>query len=104
MKKFFSDLKSVRTSTLISIIKKSNCQLVSFDIFDTLIKRNVNTSSDVYLILENNYQKFFNKKTPISKLRIDAEKIANKLSEHEDVSLEDIYNVFPEVNENEKEW
>lgn len=60
IKKIFSNLKSVRTSTLISIIRKSNCQLVSFDIFDTLIKRNVNTSSDVYLILENNYQKFFN--------------------------------------------
>lgn len=72
-----------------------NYDYVSFDIFDTLIKRNVYIPSDIFDIIE--------RKTKINgfkEKRIKAECIAKKKSKYEEISLKDIYN---ELDINDKE-
>ncbi|UNL42963.1 glycosyltransferase [Ligilactobacillus agilis] len=64
---------------------------VSFDIFDTLLKRNVTTPSDVFdlvqLYLPSNVK--YSKK-----IRIEAERIARKNSSTEEITLKDIYTEY----------
>ncbi len=63
-------------------------EYISFDIFDTLIKRNVQTPTDIFEIIEkrygNNLVNFKNK-------RINAENKARKKSKYEEVTLKEIY-------------
>ena len=47
---------------------------MSFDIFDTLIKRNVRTPQDVFELLEKSFNNEFDKRVSIKELRIIAEK------------------------------
>ena len=59
---------------------------ISFDIFDTVIKRNVKNPTDIFDIIE--------RKTKIKDFklkRIQAEKIANQKSRLEEVTIEEIY-------------
>ncbi|MBR5873246.1 MAG: hypothetical protein IKY90_00755 [Oscillospiraceae bacterium] len=67
--------------------------IVSFDIFDTLILRNCRNPVDVFDIvsLKTGFESF-------SSLRIDAEKHAREITSNEDkeVSLEQIYNILKE--------
>ncbi len=62
---------------------------ISFDIFDTLIKRNVSKPMDVFGIMEKSIGNDFAKK------RIDAEKRARKESHKNEILIEDIYSYFP---------
>ena len=60
---------------------------VSFDVFDTLIKRNVYNPSNIFDIIE--------RKTNINRFRekrIKAENIARIKSKYEEITLKDIYN------------
>ncbi len=59
-------------------------EYISFDIFDTVIKRNANNPTDLFDILEIKYPGFKEK-------RIKAEKIAHQKSNCEEVSLQEIY-------------
>lgn len=68
-------------------------EFISFDIFDTLVRRDVKDCKDVFYIVENRYnennkQKIYN----FYKNRIKAEKYANEISKDEEITLEDIYN------------
>ena len=67
--------------------------VVSFDIFDTLIKRNCFNPTDIFDIVEMKYNENYEKK--ISKFRekrILAEKLArDKYKQYEDVTLKEIY-------------
>lgn len=63
-------------------------QHVSFDLFDTLVKRNVNEPEDIFEIVESKVGNNFKEK------RIEAEKIARELlinKEKEEVTLNEIY-------------
>lgn len=75
---------------------------VSFDIFDTLIKRNVSMPSDVFSLVEQSFitrtqQKL---KHNFKEMRILAERKAREVLSKEEVTLDDIYqqlkNAFPE--------
>ena len=80
---------------LFDILK--NYDIISFDLFDTLIKRNVEKPSDVFAIIEKyNFIPNFKQK------RIKAEVLARKKCLGEEVTLEDIYNYYPNINNNEK--
>lgn len=72
------------------ILKKmiDRSQVISFDIFDTLILRNVTTPDKIFDIvgIRNGDEKNFKSK------RIEAEKIARGKSKKEDITLDDIYN------------
>ena len=66
-----------------------NYDIVSFDIFDTLLKRNVKEPTDVFSYMEKKYQiNGFREK------RIEAEKAARKKKNGLEISLEDIYAEF----------
>lgn len=91
---------SVNSEDLISKIKKENYKVVSFDIFDTLVKRNVNDSRDIFLLLEQEYVSFFKKEKPISKMREDAE--AKVDIDSADLNI--IYDTINELDDEEKAW
>lgn len=84
-----------------NIIKKINKkEYVSFDIFDTLIKRDVKKPTDVFSIIEHNYKIY-----DFYKRRIEAEKIARKGKV--DTTIDEIYDIYNElylnnINETEK--
>lgn len=91
-------------SKIISLVQNSDCRAVSFDIFDTLIKRNVRSAKDVFTILEFRFNKYFDKSLPISSLRKKAEVNANASSPNEDVTLDEIYAEIKQVTDEERKW
>ena len=100
------DQKNYDVYINIEKIKKSlaDYKYVSFDIFDTLIKRDVQVPSDVFDIVEREYNQ--SHVTPIygfKKLRVQAEKTARKNSKDEEVDLEMIYQNISFNSKNEKE-
>ena len=84
-----------------NIIKRvSKKEYVSFDIFDTLIKRDVKKPTDIFSIIEHNYKIY-----DFYKRRIEAEKIARKGKV--DTTIDEIYDIYNElylnnINEAEK--
>ncbi|WP_281165274.1 HAD-IA family hydrolase [Liquorilactobacillus sicerae] len=70
--------------------KAENFDVISFDVFDTLIKRDVPRPKDVFKIIEKNY-----KVTNFYENRVEAERTARrKLNLKKDVTLNDIYKFF----------
>lgn len=67
---------------------------VSFDLFDTLVKRNVENPKDIFKIMELSIGDHFAEK------RIEAEKKARSESCFEEITLEEIYNAFPQNHKN----
>ena len=63
---------------------------VSFDIFDTLVKRNVEEPTDVFAIMEKSVGGSFKSK------RVAAEKKARTESGKKEILIDDIYAFFPE--------
>ena len=79
---------------MIDVNKLKDYKYVSFDIFDTLIKRNCSNPHKVFEIVQNQYNNNNNTKEKIYdfyKKRIDSENEARKISNEEEVSLDDIY-------------
>lgn len=72
--------------------KISKYKYVSFDIFDTLIKRNVSNPKDIFDIIELTVRDDFANK------RVKAEKIARKNNKKGEVTLQDIYEYYPSGN------
>ncbi len=71
--------------------------IISFDIFDTLLKRNVYHPHDVFELVEKEYN-LRHKKNLLHKFkenRIEAEKIAREKSNLEDITLDSIYLELP---------
>lgn len=92
---FRKNAGEISTQDLIREVSKY--QVVSFDIFDTLLKRNVKKPTDVFKIVENVatgnsliYKDFYDR-------RIDAEKRARETSNNEEVTLEEIYNSYDKL-------
>lgn len=68
-------------------------EYISFDIFDTLIKRNLPSPSSLFIIVKNKYEnKFETHLNDWKNIRIDAEKRARKISTNEEITLNEIYN------------
>ena len=63
--------------------------VVSFDVFDTLIFRYLQKPSDVFILMEAKYH-FYN----FSEIRIRAEKKARESANNAEITIEDIYNTF----------
>ncbi len=77
----------IRISDYQDIIQKiQDYQFVSFDLFDTLIKRDVYKPADVFQILENQGYPGF------AEDRIASEKKARQMSTRGEVTLDEIYN------------
>ncbi|MCI8730210.1 MAG: glycosyltransferase [Lachnospiraceae bacterium] len=67
---------------------------VSFDLFDTILKRNVQNPTDVFRLIE---MKLNNKYIGFKDKRIDAERKARKLKKREEVTLYDIYKQYSDI-------
>lgn len=86
IKQLFCKILSVGSTNQIldKVMKYDN---ISFDIFDTVIKRDINNPSDLFEIIEKKFNiNNFKEK------RIYAEKIARKNSNCEEITLDEIYN------------
>ena len=78
--------------------KIDTAMVVSFDIFDTLIKRNVQNPEDVFKIIELKYNHLNkNKIKEFKKYRVEAERIARSKCKNEEISLEEIYKVLEDI-------
>lgn len=104
IKKILVREKCTPIENIISVLSSSSAKVVSFDIFDTLIKRNVREATDVFSLLENAYINRFGHSEPIKKWRITAEKEANKRSSYNDVNLDEIYQAMEALPEEERGW
>lgn len=76
------------TDYIISEIDKYD--VISFDIFDTLLKRNVSKPTDVFKYMETKYSK-----VGFAQTRINAEKKARNQNETGEITLEEIYKEMP---------
>lgn len=72
-----------------------NYDYVSFDLFDTLVKRNVTDPTDIFSIMEKMVGKGFKDK------RIIAERKARAELSKVEITIEDIYSYFPR---NQQKW
>ena len=79
----------MNTRIIESIIKKYD--IVSFDIFDTLLKRDVFKPTDVFELVQREYSRRTGKKSEFKKIRLAAEKKAREKSKYQEVTLDDIY-------------
>ena len=104
IKNILINLNFTNASDIIEIIKEKNYKVISFDIFDTLVNRNVENPQDVFKILEFEYNSFYGKKLELCKNRINAESIARSKSNKEDISLNDIYAELKFLSEDERNW
>lgn len=77
-------------------------EVVSFDLFDTLIKRNVARPEDVHMLVQKQFFEQTGTEIPgYCRLRTDAESKARKRSSQEEISLDDIFNSLCGIPE---EW
>lgn len=103
-KKILIKKEATSLNKIIDQIQNSDCKAVSFDVFDTLIKRNIRSPEDIFKVLEIQFNKFFGKSLSISLLRKKAEAKANANSPDEDVTLDEIYAEFEQVSDEERKW
>ncbi|MDM0818955.1 hypothetical protein ACHM2L_06760 [Clostridium perfringens] len=78
---------------IVKLIKEND--VISFDIFDTLIKRSLNKPTDLFKLVEEEYYKKYDKKISFANDRVNSERIARRKTNLEEVSLADIYESFP---------
>lgn len=71
-----------------------NYDTISFDIFDTLIERNVSDPREIFVKVGEEY--FHNEKNDFVKSRIAAEKNARKIKKNNEADLDDIYIMLSE--------
>lgn len=84
----------MKNTNLLKAIR--NVKVVSFDIFDTLLKRNVRHPKDVFNIVELRYNETTAEKiSGFRKVRAEAEEKARQSATAEDITLEQIYALLP---------
>lgn len=74
-----------------SLINKRN--VITFDVFDTLIKRNID-NKDFFYFLESEYNNRYRCKKNLAKDRLKAEKMARKKCTYREVNIDEIYEHF----------
>lgn len=67
---------------------------ISFDIFDTLLFRNVQDPKDIFLMVGDNYNKKHNSNIVFQKIRQHAEDEARKVCQFREVNLDEIYSLI----------
>ena len=71
--------------------KITHYKYVSFDLFDTLIKRDCYTPTEVFRFIENTIDLKYGIKSNFCAYRIKAEKISRRKNPKQEISLKDIY-------------
>ena len=75
-----------------------NYDVISVDIFDTLLVRKVYKPTDVFLFLNKWFEDISGRPIDYAHARVHAERTARQLSKFEEVTLDEIYEVFREEN------
>lgn len=75
-------------------IKKGieRCSIISFDLFDTLIKRDCYKPAELFCFIERKIDQEYGVKSWFASARVQAEIAARNKSKAEEVSLDEIYN------------
>lgn len=98
-------LISKRPEDIINLIRKKNIEVVSFDIFDTLIVRDkIRKPSDLFMILNKEYSKNKEYNIDIYRIRCKAEKRAVSKYGFRDVNYKEIYSSIEEISEEDIRW
>ncbi|TMT01279.1 hypothetical protein FD688_01660 [Apilactobacillus kunkeei] len=91
-----------KISKLNDYINKNN--VISFDIFDTLIKRDVPNPHDTFdFVISKFLNKPFERNSNFRKVRVNAENVARQKSSRNEITIEDIYENIEGFNSEEKE-
>ena len=81
--------------------KVKDYKAVSFDIFDTLLKRKVNKPEDVFQLMQLNIEE---KIPDFKNKRIKAEEKARLINNPREITLDDIYDNFVELDERQRDY
>lgn len=84
--------------------KIDNVDIVSFDIFDTLLVRLTRNPKEVFNILEKDFEKKFGYKKNVMIDRINAESLARSKSHNEEILFDDVYIEMRKYKNVEIEW
>lgn len=103
-KTLFSHIFQLSYEDVFKKIQTSDCNYISFDIFDTLIKRNVDCPTDLFTILEEKFNTTFSKDYAFFVRRLQAECEAHAKIQCEEVTLEEIYEYMSDLSAYEKKW
>lgn len=103
-RRFIRAVRAARIADLYQIIDCSGATVISFDVFDTLISRDVRTPQDVFRFLERDYCLEFDNDRPVSDERIKAERNARGRSDSEEVTFQEIYAAYQGISDVEREW
>lgn len=89
----YTDITKVQAEEIKQSIFSNKIQVVSFDIFDTLVVRPFYEPTDLFVLLDIFANKLFNitDKVDFKQLRIDAEWLSRQNNKLEDVTLDEIY-------------
>lgn len=74
--------------------KIDDSEIISFDIFDTLLLRNVMEPKDIFRVVDVEYYGKYNKKINFYKKRIEAENKARSISNKEEITFDEIYTIL----------
>lgn len=72
--------------------------IISIDIFDTLVLRKTYKPTDIFLFMDKWFMELSGRQFDFSHARIHAEATARKVSKFEEVTLDEIYEVFQKEN------
>lgn len=91
IKRYINSFPNLRSEEIIRRIKPFS--VVSFDIFDTLIKRNILGKEEVFNLVEKEYNKQNNQHiTGFRRFRIQTEEIIRTHKKNKEFTIDDIYN------------
>ncbi len=83
----------------------ARAEVVSFDIFDTLVKRTVKYPEDIHILVQKKFSGQMGVEVDdYQKRRMDAEAVARKNSRKEEVSLSEIFSYMDGVKETHREF
>lgn len=105
IKKIVCKLLTRSFDTLEQEISTANIvRCVSFDIFDTLIVRDVTCPADVFNLLERSYNKHYGESIALAKIRADAELRARRVGGRSEPTLAIIYEKIEGVPKERIPW
>lgn len=104
IKKIITRLYSDNEQEIINKINDKSIKVISFDLFDTLVTRDVSDYDYIYKMLESAYKDKYACNDKIQIIRINAEIKARKRSCKEEINIEDIYDEFPAEYKSRISW
>jgi len=100
-----NSLEKIFGKKIEKVVVDKEIKVVSFDVFDTLVVRNVPVPEDVFELVNIQYNKTHPKSdfgVSFRMLRVNAEKLAREKKGKKEVTLEEIYQCMSEIDDKSK--